>query len=250
MGECFLHGNGSGGAKLNFTVVGGMDQPVSVKENMIWVKTDRKFRKYYLSPTAPQDITDDMVWIVCGWDNQNGFHALRDFGVMVYIRCAKQFISGAWVDVPSFYNRNGSWVQLYATVHIYKAGIVSLGTLTLQPEQYITAGTNAIVFTYADHYGGWGYFTETFDLTNYKKMKVKGTQTDAYNGGNIVVSVTTTAPDITSPANVITRSAAHVVMSNALAETEFSVDISNLSGAHYIEFAGIANGTITEIWFE
>lgn len=42
MGQAFLHGAGSGGAALNFKIVGSTTEPSSPKENTIWVNTDTK----------------------------------------------------------------------------------------------------------------------------------------------------------------------------------------------------------------
>lgn len=52
MAKGFKHGAG-GGASLNFKVVGGTTEPVSPKENTIWVNTDQKITSWHFGAEEP-----------------------------------------------------------------------------------------------------------------------------------------------------------------------------------------------------
>lgn len=239
--------------ELNFEVVGGETQPSDHIENTIWVNTDIAITSWIFSEAEPEYPVDGMVWILLGDINSNGFNALKENSIMIYPISAKQYVSGTWTDKTVHSYQNDAWVSWLTTYYIYNEGVVNLGTLTTS-STHATVGENAINLSYSGNYGGWGCFTEKKDLTNYKTLNAKGTQTDAvtnaYFDGNIIVSVTTSTPEQSAVTTVTSRSAAYLQFSKATTETEFSVDISALSGEYYIEFAAIANGTISAIWLE
>lgn len=107
MGECYLVK--SGGIPLNFTVVGGTSQPVSPKENTIWVNTDKDITGWAFSATEPSDLTEGMVWITTGISSAVEFNALKKNSIQVCPISAKQYVGGVWVDKVAKSYQGGSW---------------------------------------------------------------------------------------------------------------------------------------------
>lgn len=108
LGRTNTGGGGSGG--LNFQVIGGTTAPSNPKENMIWVNTSTKITSYIFSATQPTG-SAGMVWISTGTSSPSEFNALKKNGIQVYPLSAKQYVSGAWVDVTAKSYQGGEWVE-------------------------------------------------------------------------------------------------------------------------------------------
>ena len=99
MGECFISrrgGSGGGGAGLN--VVTGLSEPVSAKENTVWVKSDKAGKKYVFSEAAPENPSEGLIW----------FRA-TSAGIITQ---ADVYIGGAWVAADVYMYLGGTWVQI------------------------------------------------------------------------------------------------------------------------------------------
>lgn len=112
--------NAGGGGGLNFRVIGGTSAPSSPKENDIWVNTDVKIASYIFSVTEPENPVEGMVWIPTGTSSPVAFNALKKNGIQVYPISAKQYVSGAWVDVTAKSYQNGEWVDW--AIYLYRSG--------------------------------------------------------------------------------------------------------------------------------
>lgn len=99
---------GGGGAALNFKVVPGLTQPGTASENTIWVKTER-IGAWYFSTTQPEGMQEWDVWFSIGTTSTVEFNALKKNGIQVYPISAKQYVSGAWVDVTALSYQNDKW---------------------------------------------------------------------------------------------------------------------------------------------
>lgn len=60
MAKGFKHG--TGGAPLNFKVVGGTDQPANPSENTIWVNTDQKINGWYFGADEPNVYDTEILY--------------------------------------------------------------------------------------------------------------------------------------------------------------------------------------------
>ena len=99
MGECFISrrgGAGGGGAGLN--VVTGLTQPVSAKENTVWVKSDKAGKKYVFSETEPESPSEGLIW----------FRA-TNAGIITQTNV---YTGGAWVTADTYMYLGGKWVQI------------------------------------------------------------------------------------------------------------------------------------------
>lgn len=110
MGHGFKHGGGSGGAALNFKVVGN-PQPETAKENTIWVDTDTKITGWLFSAAQPEAPGEGMVWFAVGTANHVAFNALKKNGVNVYPLYAKQYLGGEWVSKTAKSYQGGVWTD-------------------------------------------------------------------------------------------------------------------------------------------
>lgn len=93
---------GSGG---NFSVVGGLTQPTSPKENMIWVKADiKKSPKYVFAVAAPESPSDGLIWFLA-----------TNAGI---ITRTNVYTGGAWVMADTYMYLGGNWVTI-STAYTY-----------------------------------------------------------------------------------------------------------------------------------
>lgn len=121
-----LYGFGHGGGNaLNFEVVSYATEELLTaakpKENTIGVITDKKITGYHFSATQPESLAEGEVYFNVGTDSLVAFDALKKNTVMVYPVNAKQYVSGAWVDVTAKSYQNGAWVDWW-NGELYKNG--------------------------------------------------------------------------------------------------------------------------------
>lgn len=89
---------GTGG---NFSVVGGLTQPTSPKENMIWVKASvKKAPKYVFAVAAPESPSEGLIWFL-----------VSSAGAITQ---ASAYTDGAWVAADTYMYLAGNWVQITA----------------------------------------------------------------------------------------------------------------------------------------
>lgn len=116
-----LNLGGSGGASLNFKIVGN-PQPSNPAENTIWVDTDTAITGWAFSATEP-DLIDGFVWISVGTSSSAEFNALKKNNITVYPVSAKQCIGGEWVTKTAKSYQNGELVDWAADTVLYNSGV-------------------------------------------------------------------------------------------------------------------------------
>lgn len=90
-----------GGGGGNFSVVGGLTQPTSPKENMIWVKANvKKAPKYVFAVVAPESPSEGLIWFL-----------VSSAGAITQ---ASAYTDGAWVTTDAYMYLAGNWVQITA----------------------------------------------------------------------------------------------------------------------------------------
>ncbi|MBO5953437.1 MAG: hypothetical protein J6Q53_04885 [Oscillospiraceae bacterium] len=104
-----MHGFGSGGALLNFNVVGGTTAPEYPRENMIWVNTPNKITRWLFSADEPQNLTEGMVWFKTGVTGSVGFNALKNNEIQIYPLFVKQYASDALAERTGKIYQNNAW---------------------------------------------------------------------------------------------------------------------------------------------
>jgi hypothetical protein len=108
MSKCFIEGV-SGGASLNFNVVGSTEQPASPKENTVWVKTDSKITSWVCSPVQPAEPAEGMVWLKTGYSSNVHFNALKKNSIDVYLLSVTLWDGSAWKHYEASLHKNGAW---------------------------------------------------------------------------------------------------------------------------------------------
>lgn len=235
-------GGGGGGGGLNFRVIGSTIQPTSTKENDIWVNTNSKIESWIFSATEPAPVPG-MVWISVGVASGAAFNALKKNGIVVYPMSAKQYISGAWVDVVAKSYQSGRWVDWWAG-ELYDSGnefeTVTGGWVALALKQTssanaskptITRNADSIVMgASSTNYSGGIVYTA-------KKIDIKGRSNLVFTGVSNVAQKDRAALTIWSAIGA--TQADNVVANVALPTTEgsVSIDISALDGSYYVGFA-------------
>ena len=191
---------GAGGAALNFKVVPGLTQPGTAVENTIWVKTE-KIGFWYFSATQPENAAEYDVWFRTGDSSALEFNALKKNGIQVYPISAKQYVSGAYVDVDAMSYQNGEWIDLWKG-ELYDAG---------DEYSYVTGGweikqahRNYPLTTetkkYADHFllrsqnntSACFITNKKFDVSKFKTLYIR--VTDVTNTLRFGLSATPTTP--------------------------------------------------------
>lgn len=255
MGTGFKHGAG-GGNPLNFKVVGN-PQPSNPKENTIWINTDDKITSYIFSATQPTG-SAGMVWISTGTTSTVAFNALKKNGIQVYPISAKQYVSGAWVDVTAKSRQGGEWVdwwngELYKIGNEYASLTGGWGSTDIG---YLWAGStvwmnpakknaNSITVQSISDKGSAVGTKNKIDVTDYTKLEVKLTA----NGGNenSVVAISSerecNASNASFAGKVKYASGTNIIV---------TLDISKISGSYYVLVAadGRYTTTVHEVWLK
>lgn len=242
MAKGFKHGGGSAAASLNFKVVGGTSRPSSPAENTIWVNTATEISSWVLSPVQPE-AASGLAWITMGSASTAAFNALKKNGIMIYPIAAKQYVDGAWANKTAEIYQNGAWVKfsLEWDGYYFKDG-----------NQYedITGGWSA---------DGWGsYSGSTVVVGDVLSVLTPAAAYVARVGTNDPVDLT----DVDTiwfdspigknghgyPGHLMVCTAkdenskvASAIISNA---GTGSIDVSSLSGPHYLLLRAIGGTTV------
>lgn len=237
--------NISTGVELNFEVVGGTIKPVSPTENMIWVNTDTEITSWAFSTYVPELLEEGMVWFNTSANSLSEFNALKENNIMVYPNGCSQYINGAWIEKDATTYINGSWVYLRLT--LYNAGIlneITGGMVQKGVDLYdgirnettnhcagscnVTTGTSSMRIASVGATCAIAYFNNKVNLTPYKTLVFSGSISE--NNGHTQIG-------IWSEFNVAGANHNRVaVLEGPLSDGTYNIDISELSGEHYIGF--------------
>lgn len=249
---------GGGGGGLNFSIIGGLTQPTSPKENTIWVNTSTTISSYVFAAEAPSNPAEGMVWITTGTSSGVDFNALKKNVLRVYPISAKQYISGAWVAKTAKTYHGGAWVEWIN--YLYNNGTISdaLGGFTGYAQRFSDTSGIAATVIYNDdsiyievgttNKSGAALSNNKLDVTKWKTIYIRGSISakDAYHGcfGLQPGTSSTLPPTALTADNVSGTEAIH------------KIDVSSLTGEYYLCFGGhrysgyALNCTIKEIWYE
>ena len=250
MAKGFKHG--AGGVGLNFKVIGN-PIPEIARENTIWLDTDNKITGWFFSSKEPAQPTEGFAWIEGGIDSATKFNALKKNGIQVCPLSAKQYVSGAWVDVEAMSYQDGKWVDW--AIYVYNHGFNNLemigewvprgcviettGSATA-PDLVFSEKEMQIYLTSSANYPtGMVYSKNKVDLTPYKEIRLV-----AKNPGNRVQAYFYAWKSI--PSNANSNYAAYKTLGILEDFTEFVIDVSNVDQSCYLGFAMMfANHTIS-----
>ena len=220
---------GGSGAGLNLKVVGGTTQPTG-SENTIWVNTSTAINGYVFSATEPENPVEGLVWIQTGTSSAAAINVDKKNAVMLYPTGCKQYVSGSLVDKTAKVYLNSEWVGLL--VHSIVANGVLVDTLLTFGKKWDSSqsvGSNNMTVTQQSGYvsvkgstTGFGAAYIQSDLTDAKEIAVDGT----YHTG--------THHKLAVWSSIGSYMTSNIVASVDLTEAGASLDVSSLSGSHYI----------------
>lgn len=255
--------NESGGsAGLKLKVVGGITQPTSPKENMVWVNTDTEISDWAFSSFEPESPVEGMVWFQTGTTSSAAMNINKKNTVMLYPGGCSQYIDGAWVEKDAQTYLNGAWVDW--RIYFYNkgdqctdltGGWLAKGVLTeagkgkaVTPQITQNADNMTIVFTGAQYAMGLIYTQNQIDLTEFKTITINGSANCPVTNGSVSLSVYSSVPSYSGHTKVAgTNIKKGGVILNGVFET--TLDVSALSGKYYlaIDFYNDPSGTNTVI---
>lgn len=243
---------GSGG--LNFNIVSYATESELLadtpKENTIGVITSIPITGYHFGTEEPSPAAAGMVWITTGTSSQVEFNALKKNGIQVYPMSAKQMVSGALKKVTAKSYQGGKWVEWIPAGALYwegyKAETVTGGWTHTNSTAAPTFGNNSISISLG---GSSGYVhihtVKKIDVTPYQKLHCAFSATNRTFWGDIGIGLIDTAGQDNYIAKKMDNS------TNDLVDVTFTVDISSVNKACYVQFGGSGfNGEITKIWME
>lgn len=222
----------SGGANLNYKIVGGTTQPTSPAENTIWVNTSTAITSHVFSTTQPENPVEGMVWFQTGTNSGVAFNALKKNCIEVYPSSCQQYEGGAWASKIANTYQGGEWkswvVYFFNNGDLGESGGFELVSSTCGGS--ITVDSS-IVCKATDGDGSSNkksnaYFSSknTINLTGKKTLKITGVVANISSDGAYAYVGVSTAKD-GKPSSYITLTKS--------SETH-TLSVSDLSGDYYV----------------
>lgn len=237
-----------GGAALNYDVIGSTSTPAP-SENLIWVNTENTITSHIFSSSEPESPTEGMVWFNTGATSNVAFSVTEENPIYVYPNSCKQYISNEWVSKSAKSYLNGAWVDWI--VRIYSLGDADTfksfgqsygsesGIGPAEPNITYTYNTNHLRATisnveiYQGNYGnrsGCIVTNNAFNLTGINTITFDfavtiGNDNTSINFCKFYVSTSNSNYDEGRD-----KSTGNIGSST----TRITLDVSNLSGDHYI----------------
>lgn len=165
----------TGGADLNFEIVGGMEKPTNPKENTIWIKTSTDINGWAFGIESPDNPVPGMVWIKTVDAGLTRFNALKTNCIALRILNSNQYDGSAWEGAEGMIYQSGSWNDLWDH------------GLFVNGEQYafLTGGWTDDNYTFS----GWTYGENTKGSVNKDAIKVQTVYATEDNYGGIVGTI-------------------------------------------------------------
>jgi hypothetical protein len=251
MGNVALEGFGSGGAGVNFKIVGGTTQPTTTRENTIWVNTDTAISGWVFSATEPTEPAAGMVWLTVGTSSSVAFNALKKNGLQVYPISALQYIGSEWTAKTAKSYIGGKWADWW-NGELYKSGKEFAGWAyvpmalnsfykdTNAPT--IDKGATSMKIAQTAYTKGCAYvYNDEVDLTAF----------DTLNFDGVLSTSLTSISD--SACLCIWTSLGTYVADNRVAYINFNtaspkkIDVTALTGKHRIGFFIFSSNTYAEV---
>lgn len=256
VGSAFIFGSQSGGAGLNFKIVGSLTQP-NGKENLIWVSTSETITGYIFSASEPENPTEGLIWIAIGTTSPAPFNAEKKNGLWIYPTGCKQYVSGVWVTKTAQTYQNGAWVSWYTYLLADGVTMAALGSWTNKAQCSFTGGKivcNAPVDSEATGMGGW-CFPATLDVTSYKtlyvKLQITGVGTNGISSNRPIMIGFFSSVAFANYNNQKTYAKATTQLAGSTGPRLATVSLEALTGSYYLAgLSMLAKYSISEIYLD
>lgn len=248
---------GGGGTSLNFDVKAYATEELLLaatpKENTIGIITTTAITSWIFSATEPESPVEGMVWITTSTSSTIEFNALKKNAIQVYPVAAKQYVSGAWVDVTAYSYQGGEWVAWWDGVTLYDAGdqaLVVTGGWERHADMnfagslnsgYVTFNDDSIKITAGSGVASIVSTKNKIDVTGYSAIEFDVLITSvAHNSAYGIIS---------EHGDVYNKyAAARIGDTSAGLRVTLSVDISGVTDGKYYVFVATANNRTRDIY--
>lgn len=248
----FNMSGGGGGGGLNFSIIGGLTQPTSPRENTIWVKTETSIPGWVFSPTEPTNPEAGMVFFKTALTSSVGFNALRKNEIAVLPTSAMQYIGSQWKNMEAYAYIGGTWVQFsWSRVYLYNRGdscnAITGGWRSDNGSSWLATGTynindNGNIYLKGNKSGLWVHTINAVDITAFKTLNA---EISYAKGTRLALSVFTPTTEWNMDGDVSRKEIS--------ASGTVALDISSLTGQHFIGLgahsaSGLAEMKVSEVW--
>lgn len=121
----------SGGAGLNFKIVGSTTEPVSPKENTIWVETDVAIGEWQFSAKEPAVRADGTalaagdVWVEISENADVVINIAKKNGVNIGLNAVYLWDGTDWIEQTAKAYINANWTDIEGYYYLFKANAVN-----------------------------------------------------------------------------------------------------------------------------
>ena len=228
---------GGSGSVGGIKVVTGITEPSNPKENMIWVKSVNAGNKHVFSVDEPAEPFEGLIW----------FSASED-GIITQ---ANVYANGAWNRVDTYMYLSGAWVHIASSiVYLYNKGdtcdavsggweaaawYINSGAPGSVPR--LTEGASSLAVARTNYRTGLVQARTAVNLDKIRKISAVISGNTDHNSN---LTVATSGGAIGFPPNV--------KASKSLFNGTVELDVSALSGNHFVGFKVEGDFTVEAVW--
>lgn len=242
MAKGFKHGGG-GGSELNFRVIGAAEQPVSPRENDIWVECEG-MTGWVFSVKQPEEAAEGLVWLSIGTESSVAFNALKKNKLAVYPVSASQFVGGAWVSKTARSRQGGKWVSWWLPGTLFADGIdareltggwaskaFSAGSGIDGATVYVSVSSEGVSATLSNGYKSTFICTKNkIDTSGFNTLRMEFSEANRSTASGAINAC------LYSDEGYTTAASAAVISTTGGKNLSPEIDVSNLNGKYYIGF--------------
>lgn len=230
------------GITLNFKIVSGLEQPLTPKENTLWINTDVPISNWQMKTSVPITRPDGSVlqagdiWLQLGYSGNIEINAIKKNGIFVYIVRALQWDGAEWAEKLVKAYQNDSWID--TTYYLFNADFdINRGNWVPIDDTVaeLTVTADSLYLASGSYTYGRAYNDEAIDLTSVN---------------TIIFNVIDEAIDSQWGARAGVISSAEMTAANQFTKVieitgtgSFSLNVSDLQGRHYIKLQGGNRGS-------
>ena len=254
-----------GGAGLNFKVVGSLTQPASPRENTVWVQTGTAVKQYIVSQDEPTTRADGTaletgdIWIEHGGKSGVEVNVAKKNGIYIRMLTVAMWESGLWVRKEAQLYKNGVWSpfiwKLYdngSEVMITTGGWSLVSAFS---SEYELSKTDDYIYlnTSKSTNSKQSFFCteKPIDLTSFNNIIAVHTYSKGSYGLFKPVAVHTDRDVPKDNNDFVAYKDLGIDTTKSGTKEVFTLDISALTGVHYVGFAmGTSGGKAHTYFYE
>ena len=239
-------GRANTGGGITLHVIGGTTKPTAAGENTIWLNTSITIGDWCIQNTAPESPNEGDVYITTRFATDNVLNISHPHTVSLYLGTARQYQSGAWVELQGEVFYSADWHKL--NTYVYDGDLNATdGNYNSQIGGYPwttgTDGGSASISSYSDHftysyytYGAqWAASNKKIDFTDVKTVKI----IYSCSGSNLGYFIVYTNKNTSGTRNPDARSGQFAYVTKGTA----TIDTSHLTGNFWLGMStGAASG--------